>query len=135
MQTVEQIYGDKAPKIREGVKESHLRVTTAKVTIAAEKARTEANVELPYERVDILDEAGGLIIYGSLAKLFEDATYASDLGVRAKLRAQYLASVQDPDKEARKMAELGVKMGLYKDVETGLASIKEALAAKNATVA
>lgn len=123
--TLEQVYGpDKAKAIEQGVAEGHLKLTTAKVTIAAEKAKATEDVEIEYPRVDILDEPGSLVLYGSTDKAFADMTYAWDLGVRSKIRQGFLTTVVDPDKDLRKMAALGVKAGLYKSEDEGLAALK-----------
>ena len=124
MKTIEQIYGDKSAAILEAVTAGHLRLTQAKVTIAAEKAKAAADVEIEYPRVDILDLPGALVLYGAEDKVYTDATYAWDLGVRSKIRQAYLNTVVDPDKDLRKMAVLGVKAGLYKTEDEGLAALK-----------
>jgi hypothetical protein len=125
MKTIEQIYGpEKAKAISDAMTNGHLRVTVAKVTIAAEKAKSTADVEIEYPRVDILDRVGSLVLYGSEEKALADETYAWDLGVRSKIRQGFLATVVDPDKDLRKMAALGVKAGLYADEETALAALR-----------
>lgn len=123
--TIEQVYGEERSKaINEAIAAGHLRLTTAKVTIAAEKAKATADVEIEYPRVDILDLPGALVLYGSEEKALADCTYAWDLGVRAKIRQAFLTTVVDPDKDIRKMAVLGVKAGLYPNEETALAALK-----------
>jgi len=125
MKTLEQVYGpEKAAAITAGVETGSLRITAAKVTIAAEKAKAAENVEIEYPRVDILDEIGALVLYGSTEKVFADTTYAWDLGVRSKIRQGFLNTVVDPDKDLRKMAALGVKAGLYASEEVALAALK-----------
>lgn len=125
MKTLEQVYGpEKAAAIQKAVDGGNLRISTAKVTIAAEKAKAAENVEIEYPRVDILDEVGALALYGSQEKVFADTTYAWDLGVRSKIRQAFLNTVVDPDKDLRKMAALGVKAGLFESEEAGLAALK-----------
>src|SRR5574340_202095 len=125
MKTLEQVYGaEKAAAIESAVNEGHLKITTAKVTIAAEKAKATENVEIEYPRVDILSNVGALVLYGSEEKALGDTTYAWDLGVRSKIRQAYLNTVVDPDKDLRKMAALGVKAGLYANEEVALAALK-----------
>lgn len=132
--TLEQVYGsEKTPAIDKGVADGHLRITTAKVTIAAEKAKATEDVEIEYPRVDILDEIGALVLYGTIEKVYADTTYAWDLGVRSKIRQAFLNTVVDPDKDLRKMAALGVKAGLYDTEEQALAALKAAKAAKTST--
>lgn len=131
--TLEQVYGpEKTPAIQQGVDSGHLRITNAKVTIAAEKAKSTDDVEIEYPRVDILDEVGALILYGTVEKVYADTTYAWDLGVRSKIRQAYLNTVVDPDKDLRKMAALGVKAGLYATEDEGLAALKALKATKPA---
>lgn len=132
MQTIEQLYGDKAKAIRDAVTVGSLRISKAVVSIAAEKARTEADVKIEYERVDVLAPEGSLVLYGSQDKANQDLSYAWDLGVRSKVRAAFLVTVTDPDKELRKMAALGVKAGLFTTEEEGLADLKARKAAKDA---
>lgn len=125
MRTLEQIYGsEKASAIEEAVRNGHLRTSVGKVNVSAEKAKTAENIEEEYARVDILDEAGGLVLYGSMAKLLADATYAYDLGVRSKIRQNVLSKVEDPEKDLRKMATLAVKTGMFPDEATALASLR-----------
>ena len=128
--TLEQVYGpEKAKAVTDAVSAGHLRITAAKVTIAAEKAKSAENVEIEYPRVDILDEPGALVLYGAQEKVFADTTYAWDLGVRSKIRQAFLNTIVDPDKDLRKMAALGVKAGLYKTEDEGLAALKALKAA------
>ena len=125
MKTLEQVYGaEKAKAITEAVEAGHLSIKKATVSIAAEKAKTDEDVKIDYPRVDILDEAGALALYGSPEKYWADTTYAFDLGVRSKVRQGFMSTVVDPDKEIRKMAALGVKAGLYPDEDTAIKALK-----------
>ena len=85
MKSLEQTYGaEKAKAIKEAVEGKHLSIKKAVVSIAAEKARQDEDVKIEYPRVDILDEAGALALYGSPEKYWADTTYAFDLGIRSK---------------------------------------------------
>jgi hypothetical protein len=131
MKTLEQTYGaDKAKAIQEAADAGHIKINKATVSIAAEKAKTDDDVKIDYPRVDILDEAGALALYGAQDAVWKDLTYAFDLGVRSKVRSAFMSTVVDPDKEIRKMAALGVKAGLYPTEEAGVSALKALKAAQ-----
>ena len=133
--TIESIYGDKAKTIRDAITAGHLRIATATVSIAAEKAKATDDVKIPYEKLVILDEVGATVLYGSIEKAYDDMTYAWDLGVRSGLRTDYLSKVVDPDKELRKTAALALKAGLYDSEEEAFTELKAKRDARQAKAA
>jgi len=80
----------------------------------AEAAKGTVKVEVDGKETEVPAENPLSVLLG----------YAYGLNCRAKVRAQYEAKFEDPDKAVKKIAEMLVKSGQFKSLDKALAAAK-----------
>jgi len=129
--------------IKNAVSKSLARTTDASITVKDVPNKGDKK-DIPFEKVEFaLTDADGLTALWALAESargtvkLEDGTevpgenpintlltYAYGLNCRAKVRADFERQFEDPDKAVKKIAEMLVKSGQFKNYDKALAAAK-----------